>query len=281
MSFVNDLLGDDGTGLTAKDRAGNIAANTAKATTDALLSNYLASESNPAKRAAAILANQGAQAVINKLAAKDRKVVPKPYSSGDENGITLIERDYLKTPEHTYNTYFAKTYAGNMEYNDSHPMMNSLFLVDFKFNDNVVANYPSNKLFSMFGKTLPMSMSFLLKNMTFPKIAFEIIKLNKYNRTITRPKKMQYDPISITFNEIYTSHQTTNNKRVSLMNMMKEYVSYYTNDVVKSGFNLQNGLSSDREFFNFLSSIDIYFFWNTGAKKISLEIGRASCRERV
>ena len=269
MSFVSDLTGDDGSGVSALGRAGNIAANTAKNTSDAMLQKYLASETDSTKRAAAILANAGAQAIINKLAGKEKRAIPDPYQGMDELGVLMPRKDYIRTPEHTYNTYFSHVFAGDMDYNDSHPMYNSLFLVDFKFNQNAAGGV-SGELGSLMTKTFPMSMSFLLKGMTFPKISFETVKLNQYNKYVTRPRKVIYDPVNITFNDIYTSHQTTENNRVSLMTFMREYVSYYTNDVVKSGYKIQNGLSSDREVFNFISSIDIYFFWNTGAKKLSL-----------
>ena len=82
MSFVSDLTGDDGSGVSALGRAGNIAANTAKSTSDAMLQKYLASETDSTKRAAAILANAGAQAIINKLAGKREASNTRPISGG-------------------------------------------------------------------------------------------------------------------------------------------------------------------------------------------------------
>lgn len=270
MSFLDDLKGSDGSGNDALNRAGNTAANTAKGVASGTLSNYLASESNPAKRAAAILAEQGASSLINKIAGTGTQKSPNPYHGMTEAGVILGEQNYLTTPDHSYNTYFSRTTAGNETYNNAHPMYSSLFLVDFKFNHNVVAGGGSDMLRKMMGVTFPMSMSFLLKSMTFPRLAFETVKINRYNKMETRPRRTVYDPVTLTFNDIYTSYNSTDARRTSLMTFMREYAGYYSNDVVKSKYGLQNGLSSDRTHFNFLSSVDIYFFWNSGAKKISM-----------
>lgn len=267
MSFMNDLAGDNGAGQNLLQRMGNTLVDSAKDVSNAVFEKKLAAESDPVKRAALVVAQAGAQYLINKAVAKDRQKIPKAYT-GDP--VDLREQLYISTPDHAYNTYFRKTKAGDHAYNEAHPMYNSLFLVDFVFNPMIVSEIEKNPLFGLFRDGFPMSTTFLLKSSTFPKVNFEMVKLNQYNKAVYKPKKVIYDQVNMTFHDIYTPITSTNAKRVSLMNLMKEYLSYYTNDIVREEFNLRNGLNTDREHEQFINRINIYLFWNSGAKIISM-----------
>lgn len=267
MSFINDLVGDNGGGSGLAGRLGNTVANTAKASASAIVENKLAAESDPVKRAAIVLAGAGAQYLLDKALAKDRQKIPKPYM-GDP--VELRQQTYIKTPEHTYNTYFRPRYANDHIYNDSHPMYSSLFLVDFVFNQEILEDVGSNPLSGLFKSGFPLSTSFLLKSSTFPKVNMEYTKINQYNKYVYRHKKLTYEPVTMAFTDIYTPVSDDNVKRVSMMNFMKEYLSYYSNDITNSEHSLMHGISSDRKHYNFISKINIYMFWNSGTKMISL-----------
>lgn len=274
MSFLNDINGDDGSGVSTADRAGRNLANVAKDTAVAALEKNMAnrgSENTAAesvKRAGFALAAAGAAYILQKALSKDTQDIPEPWAN-EQDPIDLSVQSYIRTPEHAYNTFFRPVDAGSEKYLDTHPINSSLFLVDFVFNQDITAA-AGTPLGGLFKTGFPMSTSFLLKDMDFPKIGFETTRINSYNRHIIRPKKVIYEPVNINFQDIYTPITGGDDKRVSFMSIMKEYVSYYTNDVVKEEFGLQNGLSSDREEFQFINSIDIYLFWSNGAKKISL-----------
>lgn len=275
MSFLGDLNADDGSGRNTLERGAENLANTAKNVAVAALEKNIAKRGSEntanesVKRAGFALAAAGAAYILQKAMSKDTQDIPDPWTN-EQPPVDLSKQNYIRTPEHAYNTFFKPSQAGDQNYIENHPINSSLFLVDFVFNQEVVAGLTGNPLNGLFKTAFPMSASFLLKDMDFPRAVFETTRINSYNRYKVRPKKVNYEPININFQDIYTPIITGESKRASITALMKEYLSYYTNDVVRKEFNLQNGLSSDREHFQFIKQIDIYLFWSNGAKRISL-----------
>lgn len=259
MSFLENSFSD---GIF--ERSGNLAGDIAKGATDQATKNSEGAREN----ALAGLAKNGVNSVVGSLLGEDGdQIIPPQYL----NGTTDIEREKVRfadTYSHANNTYFKPVVVDSAyRVEDSHPMTKSLFLVDFEFNTSIA---DSNRLKSMYRK----SMSFLLKNFSWPRADIEVEKLNQYNHHVVVPKRVMYAPITCRFGDIQRTYKEGNDT-VSLMDLYKEYMSYYFNDFVNEvktdgEYKYHFGYASGREEKQFINNISLYFFWADGAKKIRI-----------
>lgn len=257
MSFLENPFID---GILERD--GNLAGDIAKGATDQATKNSQGSREN----ALAGLAKNGVNSVVDALigGGGDQIIPPQYLTPG-------IEREYQRfadTYSHANSTYFSPVVVDSAyRVEDSHPMTKSLFLVDFEFNNSIA---DSNRLKSMYRK----SMAFLLKNFTWPRADIEVEKLNQYNHHVVIPKRVMYAPITCRFGDIQRTYNEGNDT-VSLMDLYKEYMSYYFNDFVNEvgtdgEYKYHFGHASGREEKQFINNISLYFFWADGAKKIRI-----------
>jgi rRNA-processing protein FCF1 len=256
MAFFQQ--GDDGTDFISRvtERGGNIFGGIAKGAVDQATKRADGAREN----ALAAVALAGVNSIVDSFLGTDEQIVPPQY-----NGNSSTLRDQKKfLDSYSYgNDEFFNTVVqdAQFKYNTSHPMTKSLFLVEFEFNNSIAPN--SKRLNSKY----PRSTSYLLKNMTFPSAEIELEKVNQYNHHRNVPRRIMYTPITCRFGDIYRNYKEDDDK-ISIMDLYKEYMSYYYNDFEVSETGYHFGHNSDRDDKQFINSISIYFFWADGAKKI-------------
>ena len=260
MSYLDKSFSDD---IFA--RSGNLAGDVAKGALDEATKNSEGAREN----ALAGLARSGINNVVNTLLGEnDDQIVPPQYMNSPSSAIDIQreQKHFADSYQHANSTYFNPVVVDNAyRVETSHPMMKSLFLVDFEFNPNI-AN--SERMKNMYRK----SMGFLLKSFTWPRADIEVEKLNQYNHHVVVPKRVNFSPITCRFGDIQRTYKESNDT-VSLMDLYKEYMSYYFNDFVNgngaSGESKYHyGFASGRSERQFINSISLYFFWADGAKRI-------------
>lgn len=264
MDFLK-TIGIDNNDLS---RMGNTVANTGKQASNQATARKLAQieaeGGSEAEKAAYLLANVGAQTLIGKLAGDDEpQKIPDPYLGSE---ISTISKEFFKTSNQATSTYFSETKSGGFAYNTNHPIYKSLFLVDFEFNQEAINN---STLRSLMTSSFPRSMSFLLSNTTFPNVTIDTHKVNQYNKYVPKPTKVSFEPVTMSFTDIYAN--TKAGDKSSLLGFFKEYLSYFSNDVVNDKYGYHAGLNSDRSTMNLIKNIRFYFFWSTGAKVITMK----------
>lgn len=255
MSFLN--TDDNSFSSRVASRSGNIFGDIAKSGTEEATKN----SSNARENALTAIGIAGVNSIIDSITNDGEQVVPPQYSGME------IEREnkmFLDSYKYANNEYFNSVVQDyEYKYNTNHPMMKSLFLVDFEFNQEIAQN--SNRLKKLYRN----STSFLLKNMTFPRAEIEFEPVNEYNHHRRVPKKINYTPISCRFGDIYRTYNNSEDK-ISIMDLYKEYMSYYYNDFEHDQTGFHFGHSSDRDEKQFINSITIYFFWADGARRIKI-----------
>lgn len=214
------------------------------------------------EKALAALGAAGARSIIgNVFGADEGQSIPPAYEGNTD--IEVPERDLWDTYQFANNFFFNETVLDDdTRYHNSHPMVRSMFLVDFEFNQNISTDL-------RMGTSYPRSMSFMLRGMDMPKPTIETHKINSYNHRKVFPKSMTYPPFNCRFGDITTTYRE-GNANISLMDLMQQYMSFYSNDFVKDNTTLHSGMASGRSEKNFIENINIYFFWSDGAKKITI-----------
>lgn len=257
MSFKDDDNSRDFSSRVAS-RGGDIFSGIAKGAVDKATKNSDSARESALKS----VGIAGVTGIVDSIFNEGEQVIPPQYS-----GETDIKREsdiFLDSYTYASDEYFNSVVQDyEYKYNTNHPMMKSLFLVDFEFNQEIAQN--SNRLKSLYRN----STSFLMKGMTFPRAEMEFEALNQYNLHKRVPKRITYTPISCRFGDIYRTY-TNSEDKVSILDLYKEYMSYYYNDFEhdKTGFHF--GHSSDRDSKQFINSITIYFFWADGSRQIKL-----------
>lgn len=238
------------------ERGGNIFGGIQKGATDQATRRADGAREN----ALAAVGLSGVNSIVDSFLGTGEQIVPPQYNG---NVASLREEKKFLDSYSYGNDEFFNTVVQDAQYkyNTSHPMTKSLFLVDFEFNTAIVPN--SKRL----GSKYPRSTSYLLKNMTFPSAEIELEKVNQYNHHRNVPRRIMYTPITCRFGDIYRNYKEDDDK-ISIMDLYKEYMSYYYNDFEVSETNYHFGHNSDRDEKQFINAISIYFFWADGAKKI-------------
>jgi hypothetical protein len=258
MSFFNE--GDSSRDFTSRvaARSGDIAGGIGKGIIEEATKNADSAREN----ALAAVGVAGVTNIMNSILGDEDQVVPPQYT-----GNVDIEREdklFLDSYKYASDQYFNSVVQGyEYQYNTNHPMMKSLFLVDFEFNQNIAQN--SNRLKHLYRNTT----SFLLKGMTFPRAEIEFEEINEYNHHRRVPKRISYTPITARFGDIYRTFNNSDDK-VGLLDLYKEYMSYYYNDFERDQTGFHFGHNSDRTSKQFINSITIYFFWADGARQIKM-----------
>lgn len=256
MSFFEDGNGSDNFLSRVSERSGNIFGGIAKGATDQATRRA----EGPREEALAAVGVAGVGGIVDSFLGTDEQAIPPQYTGN--SGILREEKNFLDSYSYANDEFFNSVVKdAQYKYNTSHPMTKSLFLVEFEFNNAVNAN--SKRL----TKKYPRTTSYLLKNMTFPSAEIELEKVNQYNHHVNVPKRIMYTPITCRFGDIYRAYREDDDK-ISIMDLYKEYMSYYFNDFELSETGYHFGHNSDREEKQFINSISIYFFWADGAKKI-------------
>lgn len=239
-------------------RAGNLSENLVKTGVDKALQR----SGSAVDQALGALAIGGANTLINAATGTGTQTIPKQYDGHDD--LQMQYKDFFDTYRHAQETFFTPTVIDSgYEVENSHPMMKSLFLVDFEFNTTI-----SND--SRLSNIYPKSMTFLLKQFNLPSIGIETKKINSYNKFVIRPEKITYPAVTCHFTDIYTAYRSSGADKISLLDLMNQYLSYYFNDLSADGDNLHFGYSSDRTDQYFFKNITFYSFWSDGARKITL-----------
>ncbi|ASV44465.1 hypothetical protein PBI_SCTP2_450 [Salicola phage SCTP-2] len=254
MSFLPGSLDNDQIAQTG----GNLFSGIPKASEDLAFSRA----DGPIEEALASVGSFGVNQIIDSMFQNEGKNVIPPQYSG-ETDIEIKEKDFWDTYSFANSKFFNETLLdNNVRYHKNHPMTKSLFLIDFEFNQ-AIANDPRLQ------NTYPKSMAFNLKNMTMPKATISTQKIPSYNIDKIITQKIDYEPISCSFGDIYTAYKP-DNSLVSMLDFFQQYMSYYFNDFVADDQNLHYGYASGREFKQFIDNISIYFFWADGCRKIRL-----------
>lgn len=167
------------------------------------------------------------------------------------------ERFYLRDYTHA-----AKTFLAEPGYIMA-PKLGFLFFV------RIVFNQPGQSQNGETSKTI----SVLCKGVDLPKFNVEFEELNKYNKKEVVPKKLRYEPVSLTF------HDDVKN---TIRDMWIAYNSYYCADagVTPEAWALDDTYAETRTFnrygldnnqtVKFIKSIDIYSMGNHKYTKYSL-----------
>lgn len=121
----------------------------------------------------------------------------------------FIGNDVLRDYTHASKTFTTNSY-------ELKPRFKFLFHVSFTLN---LAEIPY--LTNAFGATDPMNLSLAVKTVDLPKFNIDTETLNQYNRKRIIQKKLNYDPVNITF------HDTSNDL---VRKMWYYYMSYYYKD---------------------------------------------------
>lgn len=261
MSFFNDNQSNDGSRDFASrvaQRGGNLIAGAAKGAIEDATKN----SGSARERALNAIGIAGVNSILRNAFGEGDQVVPPQYT-----GNTDIQREdklFLDSYSYASDQFFNSVVQDyEFQYHLNHPMMKSLFLVDFEFNQEIARN--NNRLKRLYKN----STSFLLKNMTMPRAEIEFEQVNEYNRHVRVPKRLNYTPISCRFGDIYRAFNNSEDK-ISLLDLYKEYMSYYYNDFEHNQTGFHFGHSSDRTEKQFIDSITIYFFWADGARQLKI-----------
>jgi len=255
MSFLQDDGNRDFLSRVS-ERSGNIFGDIQKGATETATRRAEGAR----EEALAAVGMAGVGGIVDSFLGTGEQIIPPQYNSAASE--VREEKLFLDSYAYGNNEFFNSVVQdAEFKYNTSHPMMKSLFLVDFEFNTAIVPN--SKRLKSKY----PRSTSFLLKNMTFPSAEIEMEAVNQYNHHRNVPKRLVYTPITCRFGDIYQTYKDDDSK-ISILDLYKEYMSYYFNDfeVDQTGYHF--GHNSDRDDKQFINAISIYFFWADGAKKI-------------
>lgn len=261
MSFKDDNTTDDGSrdfSSRVAARGGNIFSGLAKGAVDKATQNSGSARENALKS----VGIAGVSGIVDSVLNEGEQVIPPQYSGNSD-----IERDdelFIDSYKYASDEYFNSVVQDyEHKYNTNHPMMKSLFLVDFEFNQEIAQN--NNRLKHLYRNTT----SFLMKSMTFPRADIEFEPLNQYNQHKRVPKRITYTPITCRLGDIYRTY-TNSEDKISVLDLYKEYMSYYYNDFEQDKTGFHFGHSSDRDSKQFINSITIYFFWADGSRKIKI-----------
>lgn len=258
MAFFEGNNEDRNLSSRVTERAGNIFGDIAKGAGERITRRA----DGAREEALAAVGISGVSNIVDSFLGTDEQVIPPQYT-----GLTNTNREdklFLDSYSYANHEFFNSVVLdAEYKYNTNHPMMKSLFLVDFEFNNFIVPN--SARL----NKKYPRSTSYLLKNMTFPSAEIELEKVNQYNHHRNVPKRIMYTPITCRFGDIYRTYREDSEK-ISLLDLYKEYMSYYYNDFEVDDTGYHFGHNSDRDDKQFINSISIYLFWADGAKKIRI-----------
>lgn len=256
MAFFDEGSGSDNFLSRVTERGGNIFGGIAKGAVDEATRRA----DGAREEALAAVGLAGVGGIVDSFLGTDEQIIPPQYNGNV--GSLREEKTFLDSYSYGNDEFFNTVVQdAQYKYNTSHPMMKSLFLVDFEFNNFIVPN--SKRLNSKY----PRTTSYLLKNMTFPSAEIELEKVNQYNHHRNVPKRIMYTPITCRFGDIYRTYKEDDDK-ISILDLYKEYMSYYYNDFEVSETGYHFGHNSDRDDKQFINSISIYLFWADGAKKI-------------
>ena len=138
----------------------------------------------------------------------------------------FIGNDVLRDYTHASKTFTTNAY-------ELKPRFKFLFHVSFTLNLTEIP-YLTNA----FGATDPMNLSLAVKTVDLPKFTIEHDVLNQYNRKRIIQKKLNYDPVNITF------HDTSNDL---VRKMWYYYMSYYYKDPSNRYLNPNNNNGTNGE----------------------------------